>query len=578
MAAAVLVDAMTFEDVEKAILRELRDLVVAHPENLKLGEIGEVVRRRRDGHWASHVRGPDGANAFRAGYDAIEAAAELVVLKSGVENGFAYAGAPDAVREYVLKLYRFDQLYRHFHEAADVVELANWDVLKVLRESVEATYSGWYVPHLANAWGELFDGEQGLLKNWFAYGYENQTQFFDNRVRPVLKQSPRSKVYVIISDAFRYEAAEELARELNGKYRFKAALSAMLGVLPSYTALGMAALLPHDALAYKANLDVLVDGKSSAGIEQRAKILAEHDGVAVRAEDLVAMNKDAGREFVKPWRVIYVYHNQVDAVGDTASTESKTFAAVRTAITELASMVRFIINSLNGNTVLITADHGFLYQDSALEEFDKSALAEKPAGTLRAKKRYLIGESLGDHPKAWHGNTRITAAMEPGMEYWVPKGANRFHFAGGARFTHGGAMPQEILVPVVTVKELEGKAAEPTAVRKVDISLLGSSRKIVNNVQRFEFIQNDGVSERVQARTVLVSLRDGNELISNEVALTFASQSEKLDERKQPARLTLKAGQYEKSKSFGLVVIDAESKVEVDRIAFTIDLAFSNDF
>ena len=164
------------------------------------------------------------------------------------------------------------------------------------------------------------------------------------------------------------------------------------------------------------------------------------------------------------------------------------------------------------------------------------------------------------------------------MEYWVPKGANRFHFAGGARFTHGGAMPQEILVPVVTVKELEGKAAEPTAVRKVDISLLGSSRKIVNNVQRFEFIQNDAVSERVQARTVLVSLRDGNDLISNEVALTFASQSEKLDERKQPARLTLKAGQYEKSKGFGLVVIDAESKVEVDRIAFTIDLAFSNDF
>ena len=139
-------------------------------------------------------------------------------------------------------------------------------------------------------------------------------------------------------------------------------------------------------------------------------------------------------------------------------------------------------------------------------------------------------------------------------------------------------MPQEILIPVVTVKELEGKAAEQTEVRKVDVSLLGSTRKIVNNVQRFEFIQNDAVSERVHPRTVLVSLRDGNELISNEVPLTFASQSEKLDERKQTARLTLKAGQYEKTKSFALVLIDAESKVEVDRIAFTIDLAFSNDF
>ena len=576
--SAVLGEAMTFEDIEKAVLRELRDRVVAHPQNLKLAEIRDVIQRRRDGHWASHARRPDGPSAFRAGYDAIEAAAEMAVLKTDLGNGFAYSSAADAAGDYLAKLYRFDQLYRHFHEAADVVELANWDVLKVLQDAVEETYSGWFVPCLANAWGPLFEGEPGLLKNWIAYGLDNQTQFFKKRVRPVLDQSPRSKVFVLISDAFRYEAAEELTRELNGQYRFKAALSAMLGVLPSYTALGMAALLPHKTLSYKPNLDVLVDGKSSAGIDQRAKILAGHEGVAVRAEDLMAMSKDEGREFVKPWRVIYVYHNQVDAVGDTASTESKTFAAVRTAISELTSMARFIVNSLNGSTVLITADHGFLYQDSALEEFDKSALDEKPAGTIKAKKRYLIGESLGDSPKAWHGDTRITAAMEPGMEFWVPKGANRFHFTGGARFTHGGAMPQEILIPVVTVKELEGKAAEQTEVRKVDVWLLGSTRKIVNNVQRFEFIQNDAVSERVHPRTVLVSLRDGNELISNEVPLTFASQSEKLDERKQTARLTLKAGQYEKTKSFALVLIDAESKVEVDRIAFTIDLAFSNDF
>lgn len=125
----------------------------------------------------------------------------------------------------------------------------------------------------------------------------------------------------------------------------------------------MAALLPHTQLAYKPSLDVLVDGKSSTGIEQRGKILADHGGIAIHAGDLMAMNRDAGREFVKGRRVIYIYHNQVDAVGDSASTESKTFAAVRTAIRELTSLVRFIIDSLNGTTVLVTADHGFLYQD-----------------------------------------------------------------------------------------------------------------------------------------------------------------------------------------------------------------------
>jgi hypothetical protein len=41
------------------------------------------------------------------------------------------------------------------------------------------------------------------------------------------------RAFVIISDAFRYEAAQELTAELNGKYRFEATLSSQLGVLPS---------------------------------------------------------------------------------------------------------------------------------------------------------------------------------------------------------------------------------------------------------------------------------------------------------------------------------------------------------
>ena len=40
------------------------------------------------------------------------------------------------------------------------------------------------------------------------------------------------------------------------------------------------------------------------------------------------------------------------------------------------------------------------------------------------------------------------------MEFWIPKGANRFHFTGGARFVHGGAMLQEIVVPVITVRHI----------------------------------------------------------------------------------------------------------------------------
>ena len=34
----------------------------------------------------------------------------------------------------------------------------------------------------------------------------------------------------------------------------------------------------------------------------------------------------------------------------------------------------------------------------------------------------------------------------------MPKGAGGFHFVGGARFVHGSAMPQEIVVPVLVIK------------------------------------------------------------------------------------------------------------------------------
>ena len=175
-----------------------------------------------------------------------------------------------------------------------------------------------------------------------------------------------------------YEAAQELAQELNGKYRFEATLTSQLGVLPSYTALGMASLLPHKTLAYKPNGDVLVDGKPTSSTDQRDEILKAVGGMACKASDLMAMKRDEGREFVKDKRVVYIYHNAVDAVGESASTEEKTFEGVRKAIDELAALVSYVINKLNGSHVVVTADHGFLFTESPPGEPEKSKLDEKP--------------------------------------------------------------------------------------------------------------------------------------------------------------------------------------------------------
>jgi len=266
--------------------------------------------------------------------------------------------------------------------------------------------------------------------------------------------------------------------------------------------------------------------------------------------------------------------------GDKQASETKTFEAAAQTVQDLAQVLGFVLNSLNGSTVLVTADHGFMYQESALDAADKSTLDDKPAGTLTAKKRYLLGRDLGATAKAWSGNTAVTAGTraDASLDFWVPKGASRFHFAGGARFVHGSAMPQEVVLPLLTVSVSESDAAKT---RQVGISLLGTVNKVVTNTQRFEFIQTDAVSERVLPRTVSVSLRDaqaGDKPISNVQTITFDSTSHLLDERKRSILLTVLAGAHDPGKRYDLVLRDAVSNIEVLRYAVKVDLAFGNDF
>ena len=182
---------------------------------------------------------------------------------------------------------------------------------------------------------------------------------------------------------------------MNGKYRFEADLASQLSVLPSYTALGMASLLPHQTLAYKPRAKSWWTANRVLA-PQRNDILAAVEGVAVKGEDLMAMKRDEGREFVREKMVVYVYHNTVDATGDYAPTEGNTFEAVRRAIDEIADLVGHIINNLNGSQVLITADHGFLFPESAPERDRQEQADGQAGGHGHREEAILLGHKLPD--------------------------------------------------------------------------------------------------------------------------------------------------------------------------------------
>ena len=579
-----LLDVMTFLDVEKAIVRGLRDRVLSTAETIDVEAVRDIATRRQDGHSASRTVPTSPMvprQALTAVYEALVAAAAFFALRNRYADGFRFDTAAAMYRAYETELYTFDQRYRQCCAAADTVESQNWDVLKTLRAQVEAVYVHWYLTHLTLAWGTFVDpaGPTSLLQRWRIDQVPNQHQFYQRHVKRRLDEADNRKVFVIISDAFRYEAAQELTQVLNGTYRFEADLTSQLGVLPSYTALGMASLLPHQSLTYHENGSVLVDGHATASLEQRSAVLGAVNGVAIRAEELLAMKKDQGRAFVSRHRVIYVYHNQVDAIGDTASTEAQTFQAVRTAITDLADTVRYIVNTLNGNYVVITADHGFVFTETAPGAPDRSALTEKPPGTVTAKKRYLIGHDLPEAHQTWHGTTLVTAVAEGGMEFWIPKGANRFHFTGGARFIHGGAMLQEIVVPVITVRHKKDRAVRgETTIQPVMVHVLGTGHKITAPRHRFALLQMEPVSERVTPITLKVAVYDRDAPVTSVETVTFDSTSGNIDERKKWVPLVLRDRPYDKTTRYRLVLRDVDTGIEQSNVDVIIDRAFADDF
>ncbi|WP_292686927.1 protease Lon-related BREX system protein BrxL [Novosphingobium sp.] len=301
-------------------------------------------------------------------------------------------------------------------------------------------------------------------------------------------------------------------------------------------------------------------------MEARKKLLEAVGGIAIKASDLMEMKKEDGKAFFKPYRVIYVYHNQIDQTADTGN-EEKTFVAVRTTIDEIAALVRRAF-TFNCNRAIVTADHGFLFQSAPPGDGHKNAIKTRPEGAVIAKKRYLIGTDLGSNDGAISGDIATTAKASTDMGFWVPKGINRFHFVGGSRFVHGGAMPQEICIPLLRVNYArgEGKGREQTRVTKVGLAALFHSTRITTSRHRFTITQTEAASDRVQPVTARIALYDGDQQISNAEVIAFDSTAKDMNLWKKEVWLTLANQSFDPHKKYQLIVRDTEDQLDLFRL------------
>jgi hypothetical protein len=165
------------------------------------------------------------------------------------------------------------------------------------------------------------------------------------------------------------------------------------------------------------------------------------------------------------------------------------------------------------------------------------------------------------------------------MEFWVPRGGNRFHFVGGSRFVHGGAMPQELVIPVIRVRHIkQADKARQTQTRGVRVSVLGNNFKVTTRRRRFELIQTEAVGGRVKPVTLKVAIYAGDRPVSNSVTVSFDSPSSDMNAWQTAVNLTLEGRPFDDQGRYQLILRDADTGVEQVRHDITIDLSFDSDF
>ena len=543
----------TFLCIDQILIKWMTDRLLNEDIGAKLGTltIPQVCEKRQKMHF-----GPQ----MEQSYSLLDSAYHLITA--------AAYHCPDGFKAIVDK-YRntdcqIDSAYRRFYFAYD--QLADTADFETLRELAENIYTNEFLAKLLPKWNA------GLVDGDSLTSIPAQVDFFSRHIK-----NAKDRVVVIISDALRFEVGRELFQRMQDAPKcVSAKLEIQLGVLPSYTRLGMAALLPHKSLAMTDDYQVLVDDVLCDSLAGREKVLQSYvpGSVCVQFDDMKALKKMELREIITGKQVVYIYHNQIDARGDKLNTENEVFSACQEAIQEIIDLIHRIAVGANTIHFIVTADHGFIYKrDKVTESGKMGGVSDKGAFVNR---RFIVSSApVVDNGIANMSMGTVLRNNDPKVVSF-PVSSNVFKVAGGGQnYVHGGSSPQEMLVPVIDIRMEKGHIETKNA----EIALVSMVQKITNKITILEFIQSEPVSDTVKATTYkMFFVSEDNERISNEVSLFADSRDPDALKRMFRMKFQFKDKRYDRDKQYFLVVYDDNTGLEVFRHPMLMDLAFADDF
>jgi uncharacterized protein (TIGR02687 family) len=565
-----LLDTECFPCINEVILtRVLKDVNndLVNPDALT-----EIVEKRRT--YA-------GYDYFKNFYDGILQVARMNAFYKDHAAGFHTVEPKNIWKEYTTEYYKMDSYYRLFQlDFQRTMKASNPlldDLFKSVVEKVEGLYSNWFLGQLAENWTRMAADE--LRQYGHVLDVPQQTDFYQNLVEPA-----ENRIFVIISDAMRYEVAVELAQELQQENQSKVELSSVEGIFPTITKFGMAALLPHQNLTAEekgGKIAVLADGQSTDSTNRDSVLKNKNPkSVALKYTDLVAMKRSERNAAMKGMQVVYIYHDTIDESSHTS--DSMVFSACTETIQEIKNVIRIITGDYGQGNFIITSDHGFLYTYSPLKEDSKVDKDSFHGMDVEYGRRYAIMKkgALPDYllpVKFLDGKTEYEA--------FAPRENIRIKMSGGGmNFVHGGISLQEMVVPVIEYHHLRNSYAEyknnkeKFDTKPVTVDLLSAVRKISNNLFTLNFYQKEPVGANREACNYLVYMTDSNgQKVSDEQRIIADKTSDDVKERTFHCKFSLKSLTFKSTEIYYLVIADESGLQMPVKEEFHIDLAFQMD-
>lgn len=540
-----LIKIQYFKEIDDLYLKRVITKVL-EKRILSVSKIDTAISYRRKMQWYQE---------YEDAYLALLYAVKMIDLVDSLD--FYSSSSNEVWNKYKELYYKVDQYYRlfnyHFSEYL-LTYHSNLDELKALSEYLNHMYINKYLDDLGLKWDSFIESSFDTLVQ------PKQSNFYNDYVA-----AASEKCVVIISDALRYEVAEELKQVLSKELSVELTLDALVGITPTITSFGMSALLPFKELTYSEGIKIDGYRSDKSNREQLLKNRNEHS-LVVNVNDFLMFKKNEQSALLKGKEVTYMYHNVIDARGDHALSEKEVFKACKDSIKELTKVVSTLRN-LSISNIIVTADHGFIYTIDTLEAFDKVNYPNM--NMIENGRRYAITEENSNE------NSYLKRkVLNTNLYAYYPRGYLRFKKpGGGANYVHGGLSLQEVMIPCLSIKTIRRASKNYVENKVVEIDLVDQTKNEIRNastifklyqVEQMDVYNHEGLYE--------VYLVDEKGNVISDIDRIVANKTGDINNRLIDVKLTLRSA-VTSSRSCFLVIKNSKNKEE-KKYLFDVNIAF----